>query len=101
MRSDGPRRRYHWCRGGSVIYDTLGEINGVITGGLNEDRTIWIHSIDMYMEIVDFERMVGMCRTAHVATKYKIVDRKVRQVAAPLLENSQKWTKGVAPTQVY
>ena len=38
--------------------------------------------------IANFEREIGANRTAHVHTKYKTVDQKVRLVADPLSEGS-------------
>ena len=36
--------------------DTLGEIERVVEGGLNEDRVIPVNSVGMYDVIADFER---------------------------------------------
>ena len=68
--------------------DTLGEIGNVVEGGLSEDRVIPVSSIDMYEVIADFERGTRAHQIARVDTKYKIVDRKVKPVAAPLPEGS-------------
>ena len=64
--------------------------------GLSEDRTIPVSLERMYEVITDFGERVELDRTAHVHTKYKTVDRKVRPMAAPLLEGSELRIKGVA-----
>ena len=76
--------------------DTLGMLGKVVEEGLNEDRTIPVCSEEMYEVIADFGRGLESVRTAHVSTKYKTVDRKVRPVAAPLPEDSASRIKGVA-----
>ena len=77
------------------FYDTLGEIGEVVKGGLSEDRVIPVSTIDMYEVIADFERGTRAHRIARVDTKYKIVDRKVKPVTAPLPEGSWERMKGV------
>jgi hypothetical protein len=76
--------------------DTLGELRKVVEEGLSEDRTIPVGSGQTYEVIADFGRGLRSDRTAHVSTKYKTVDRKVRLVVAPLPEGSELRMKGVA-----
>jgi hypothetical protein len=76
--------------------DTLGELRKVVEEGLSEDRTIPVGSEQTYEVIADFGRALGSDRTAHISTKYKTVDRKVRPVAAPLPEGSELQMKEVA-----
>ena len=75
--------------------DTLGEIERVVEGGLSEDRVILVNSVEMYEVIADFERENRAHRTARVDTKYKIVDQKMKPVAAPLPEDSWERIKRV------
>ena len=63
--------------------DTLGEIREVVEEGLSEDRVIPVNTIDMYEVIADFEAEVRAQQAARVNTRYKMVDRKVKLVAAP------------------
>ena len=74
----------------------------MVEGDLSEDRVIPVNTIDMYEVIADFEAKIRAQQiarvnketeiraqqTARVSTKYKTVDRKVKPVAAPLLEDS-------------
>ena len=76
--------------------DTLGMLGKVVGEDLNEDRTIPVCSEEMYEVIADFGRGLESVRTAHVSTKYKTVDRKVRPVAAPLPEGSKSRIRGEA-----
>ena len=75
--------------------DTLGEIERVVEGDLSENRVISVNSVKMYEVITNFEKEIGVHRTARVDTKYKTVDRKVRSIAANLLEDSLERIKGV------
>ena len=76
--------------------DTLGELRKVVGEGLKEDQTIPVCSERMYEVIADFGKGLESDQTARVDTKYKIVDRKVRPVAAPLPEGNELRRKGVA-----
>ena len=76
--------------------DTLGKIKMAIEGGLSENQTISANSVEIYEVIKDFGQMVRAGQTAHISTKYKTVDRKVRPVATPLPEDSWERMNGVA-----
>ena len=39
--------------------DTLGQLQKVVRGGLSEDQTIPVYSLEMYEVIVDFGARVG------------------------------------------
>ena len=54
-----------------------------------------VNSVDMYQVITEFKRIVGAGRVAHVSTKYKTVDRKMRLVTTPLLEDNWGMIKGI------
>ena len=83
----------------TVSFDeSLGEIEGVVEGGLSEDRVITVNSVEMYEVIPDFEREIGTHRTACVDTKYKTVDGKVKPVSSPSSEGSRERIKGSLPT---
>jgi hypothetical protein len=76
--------------------DTVGKLWKLLEEGLGEDRTVPVCSERVYEVIADFGEGLGLGRTARVHTKYKTVDRKVRPVAAPLLEGSGLRMKEVA-----
>ena len=83
------------------FHDTLGKIRRVFERGLSEDRVIPVNSVDMYEVIADFERETRVHQIARVDTKYKILDRKVKPVAAPLPKGSWKRIKGVVTDPSY
>ena len=64
--------------------DALGEMERIVTSGLNEDKVILVNSVDMYTTIKELGRLIEKGRTVEVQTKYKTVDKKVKPVAAPL-----------------
>ena len=76
--------------------DTLEDLRNVLEEVLSEDRTIPVSSERMYEIIADVGKGVELDRTAHVDTRYKTMDRKVRPVAAPLPEGSEERMKQVA-----
>ena len=62
---------------------------------MEEDNEIQVpvHSIKMY-EVI--EEVARKDHEAHVLTKYKIVEKKVRPIVAPLLGDSEKAIKEAA-----
>ena len=82
-----PRETIHDTVDAVSFDETLGEIGRVITRVMCEDQTIPVNSIAMYEVIAEFGCTFRADRAVRLITKYKTVDRKVRQVEAPLLEN--------------
>ena len=62
---------------------------------MSEDRMILVNFVDMHRVIKGYIWKVGPRRTAHINTKYKTMDMKVRPIAAPLPEDSLECMKGV------
>ena len=81
----------------AVLFDdTLREIEGVVKEDLSKEQTISVNSVEMYEVNVDFRMTIRADRTAHVDTKYKTMERKVRPIETPLPKDRWEQMKGVA-----
>ena len=68
--------------------DTIGEIEEVVDLSYPHDQcVISVNSINMYIIINEYHRGILM-EEAEVNTKYKMVDKKIKPIAVPLLEDS-------------
>ena len=74
--------------------DALGEMERIVTSGLNEDKVILVNSVDMYTTIKELGRLIEKGRTVEVQTKYKTVDKKVKPMADPLPDINWDRIKG-------
>jgi hypothetical protein len=76
--------------------DTIGEIEEIMDLSCHYDQpVISINSINMYAVIDEYHRG-NLMELAGINTKYKMVDRKIKLVAVPLLEDSWQKMKEVA-----
>ena len=67
--------------------DTLGEMEEVVRSKLQVSKVILINCVTLYTSIDEYKHGVA-ADEVEVNIKYKIVDKKVKLVAAPLPEDS-------------
>ena len=66
---------------------TLGDVEEFIESNLQVNKVITINSVTLYTAIDEYEQGV-VADEVEVNTKYTIVDKKVKPVAAPLPKDS-------------
>ena len=84
-----------WLMEEALFNDTIGEMENVLDLSPHSQQSIQINSVNMYVAIDEYNRSI-MTWTIKVNTKYKMVDKKVKPTAIPLLEDSWLRIKEVA-----
>ena len=81
--------------------DTIAELEKIVgIENYTKSEDVRLHSVEMYELIAEFERALDGASTARVDTKYKIVAKKVKSVAAPLPEYSNEVLEKVSKEQL-